>query len=293
MGRWGLVMDVTDGGVGIGTLNPNGSLDVANRVRLGFDEGGSGPRVITFTRDAGDEGNAGKIAYKPTWDPTVLGIVGAGNSPRKIRMWDDVLINGRLQVLGPKTGYVADQFVNNLGETLEQGDVVVIGANQSSLFYGMNNSIPIAEVDLTDTAYDTRVCGIVCEAYGKLAPESEQESEPGSKSKKSTQAKGSKKAAKSQSMRPQEFTSEELENLDRDKVEPGQLGFMVTLGAYAHCKVDADIASINVGDLLTTSPTKGHAQKVTDSSKATGAIIGKALGSLKKGKGKIPVIVTL
>ena len=51
---------------------------------------------------------------------------------------------------------------------------------------------------------------------------------------------------------------------------------MVTLGAFAHCKVDADIAPIQVGDLLTTSPTKGHAQKVLDPQKAVGAIIGKA-----------------
>ena len=68
---------------------------------------------------------------------------------------------------------------------------------------------------------------------------------------------------------------------------------MATLGAYAHCKVDADVAPIEVGDLLTTSPTKGHAQKALDPAKAMGAIIGKALGSLKKGKGKIPVIVML
>jgi len=68
---------------------------------------------------------------------------------------------------------------------------------------------------------------------------------------------------------------------------------MVTLGTFGQCKVDADIASIKAGDLLTTSPTKGHAQKVLDPTKATGAIIGKALGSLKNGKGKIPVLVTL
>lgn len=37
----------------------------------------------------------------------------------------------------------------------------------------------------------------------------------------------------------------------------------------------------------------GHAQKVLDPSKATGAIIGKALGALEKGKGRIPVLVTL
>jgi hypothetical protein len=68
---------------------------------------------------------------------------------------------------------------------------------------------------------------------------------------------------------------------------------MVTLGAYAYCKVDADIAPIRVGDLLTTSPTRGHAQKATEPEKAVGAIIGKALGSLKSGKGKIPVLVLL
>lgn len=65
-----------------------------------------------------------------------------------------------------------------------------------------------------------------------------------------------------------------------------------------HCssilyKVDADIASIKIGDLLTTSPTKGHAQKVLEPEKAVGTIIGKAHGSLKKGKGKIPVLVML
>ena len=68
---------------------------------------------------------------------------------------------------------------------------------------------------------------------------------------------------------------------------------MVTLGAYAHCKVDAKYGAIQVGDLLTTSPTKGHAQKVTEPEKAVGAIIGKALGSREKGRGKIPVLVML
>jgi len=71
------------------------------------------------------------------------------------------------------------------------------------------------------------------------------------------------------------------------------MGKMVTLGAYAHCKVDADIAPIQAGDLLTTSPTRGHAQKALDSTQMTGAIVGKALGSLEKGKGKIPVLVML
>jgi hypothetical protein len=84
----------TNGNVGIGTENPNGRLDVANLVRFGLDEGGSGPRVITFARTAGDEGNAGKIAHRPSWDPTAFGIVGAGTIPnRKVRIWDDLVVD--------------------------------------------------------------------------------------------------------------------------------------------------------------------------------------------------------
>src|SRR5262249_23944916 len=37
--------------------------------------------------------------------------------------------NGDLVCGGSKTGYVVDFFVNTVGETLEQGDVVVIGSN--------------------------------------------------------------------------------------------------------------------------------------------------------------------
>lgn len=59
------------------------------------------------------------------------------------------------------------------------------------------------------------------------------------------------------------------------------------------CKVDADHGVIHVGDLLTTSATPGHAMKATDSSRAFGSVIGKALGSLEQGQGMIPVLVTL
>jgi hypothetical protein len=46
------------------------------------------------------------------------------------------------------------------------------------------------------------------------------------------------------------------------------------------CKVDATQAPINVGDLLTTSPTAGHAMKADNPEKAFGTVIGKALSSL-------------
>jgi hypothetical protein len=58
-------------------------------------------------------------------------------------------------------------------------------------------------------------------------------------------------------------------------------------------KADANYGPIEVGDLLTTSPTRGHAMKANDSVRAFGAVIGKALGPLLCGQGLVPVLVAL
>ncbi len=67
----------------------------------------------------------------------------------------------------------------------------------------------------------------------------------------------------------------------------------VALSGRVYCYVDASHGAIEPGDLLTTSATPGHAMKVADSAKAQGAIIGKAMTSLKEGKGLVLVLVTL
>jgi hypothetical protein len=67
----------------------------------------------------------------------------------------------------------------------------------------------------------------------------------------------------------------------------------VALMGKVYCKVDARGSPIETGDLLTTSFTKGYAMKAEDPVKAFGAVIGKALGSIKEGLGMIPVLVTL
>lgn len=59
------------------------------------------------------------------------------------------------------------------------------------------------------------------------------------------------------------------------------------------CKVDAGFGSIEAGDLLTTSPTLGRAMKVTDRSKALGAILGKALRPHAAGHGMVPILVSM
>jgi hypothetical protein len=67
----------------------------------------------------------------------------------------------------------------------------------------------------------------------------------------------------------------------------------IALNGKVHCKVDAQYSSIEVGDLLTTSPTDGHAMKAEEPLKAFGAVIGKALRPLREGKGLIPILVAL
>jgi hypothetical protein len=59
----------------------------------------------------------------------------------------------------------------------------------------------------------------------------------------------------------------------------------IALVGKAFCKVDAQYAPIAVGDLLTSSPTPGHAMRAEDPLKAFGAVLGKALRPLQAGQG--------
>jgi hypothetical protein len=67
----------------------------------------------------------------------------------------------------------------------------------------------------------------------------------------------------------------------------------ISLVGKVYCKVDAKSSAIQIGDLLTTSSTAGHAMKAEDPYKAFGAVIGKAMGHIKQEKGMIPVLVAL
>ena len=67
----------------------------------------------------------------------------------------------------------------------------------------------------------------------------------------------------------------------------------VALTGRVYCWADTANGPIELGDLLTTSGTPGHAMKVSDYPRAQGAILGKAMSSLKSGKGLILVLVSL
>jgi hypothetical protein len=78
-----------------------------------------------------------------------------------------------------------------------------------------------------------------------------------------------------------------------DRRVTGHQRLPLALMGKVFCKVDATYAAVEVGDMLTTSSTLGHAMKATDPLKAFGAVIGKALSPCLEGKGLIPILVTL
>lgn len=74
------------------------------------------------------------------------------------------------------------------------------------------------------------------------------------------------------------------------KIEGGQ---NVALTGRAYALADATQGAIKPGDLLTTSGTPGHVMRASDSGRRSGAVLGKAMTSLKDGKGLVLVLVGL
>ena len=78
-----------------------------------------------------------------------------------------------------------------------------------------------------------------------------------------------------------------------DKQKSSNTRQPIALLGKVYCKVDAGHGAIEIGDLLTTSPTLGHAMKADDPLKAFGTVIGKALRPLAEGQGLIPILIAL
>jgi hypothetical protein len=72
----------------------------------------------------------------------------------------------------------------------------------------------------------------------------------------------------------------------KDEIPMAMVGIVPT-------KVSAENGPIEPGDLLVTSSLPGYAMKATDFTRATGAMVGKALTALDSGNGVIDVLVSL
>lgn len=172
-----------------------------------------------------------------------------------------IFADGRIKALEIEgktiTSHVVDTFINASGKRLTTGDLVKLKGTPVTRFRGHKQDAPIAEVTLADQENDTLVIGIVdCEATP----------EPG-------------------------MPDTRVEPEDPSFIEDGGELYLVILGVFAHCKIDATEAPIAVGDLLTSSQKPGHAKKATQPK--IGSIIGKALQPLKEGTGEISVFVNI
>jgi hypothetical protein len=363
------VLSITPTGIGIHDISPAVALNVNGDAQIGATNSFTNRLTIygafnSNTQDGGLVVRVGSSAVFLRIDQNEIDVASGdlflnfwsqrrvlvGSSPGNgMTVFGNLNVQGAISATGGKGGYVVDHFINNSGDVLEEGDVVVLEGSSITTFFGENDSIPVPAVNVTTRAYDHRVCGIVAEllmedepslpAGAQVETSDEDEREEvvvnldTGRVERSRRASAARLApnfarvaeskrvlevARSENLplarararrdfvdnvkRLQIFRKEELPQLDRKKVAAGQVGKMAILGCYAFCKVDADIAPIEVGDLLTTSPTKGHAQKVirtpaggaaASAVDPVGAIIGKAMGELKSGKGRIPVLVML
>jgi hypothetical protein len=278
--NWGLTMDTTSGEVVLSgelTIPKTGDGTASFTNRVFSNEGNFTPNNLKLQMAS----RSGLSLGRPLRFEFMVGYSSFRFLPNFGIRTDFVRVfgvdqDGRAFFSGGKGGYVVDYFVNAAGDTVEQGDVVVLGGAQPAAHYGSHDDIPVPEVDLTDRPYDPRVCGIVADVVGG-------DGLPGvdPRVRDAEDEEGAHPLAR--------FAGDE--DAARTVVGDRQMGRMVTLGAWAHCKVDADVAPIEVGDLLTTSATRGHAQKAEDRGAAVGAVVGKALAPLASGRGVIPVLV--
>jgi hypothetical protein len=67
----------------------------------------------------------------------------------------------------------------------------------------------------------------------------------------------------------------------------------ISVMGRAACRADAAYGPIEIGDLLTSSPTSGSAMRAADPSQAFGAVIGKALSPLRHGTGLVDMVIGL
>ena len=169
---------------------------------------------------------------------------------------DTMVVGGTARFTGQKIGYVTDTFVNGSGADLRTGDVVGCSPGGRAVPRRQQPD-PDPQVTLADSEDDPLVIGVVCQEATPAPNEPDRRAQPD----------------------------------DPTTIPDGGELFVVTLGTFAHCRVDASDAPIQVGDLLTSSANPGHAKKATDPK--LGSIIGKALEPCEQGTGYIAVFVNI
>ncbi|MEG3878703.1 hypothetical protein QT972_15095 [Microcoleus sp. herbarium7] len=176
-----------------------------------------------------------------------------------------------------------------LGGNGADGDIAIFAAG------GDNQTLSQATIHLNGDSGDIILRNADCAEEFDISEEVEDEVEPGTvmvldtegKLRQSTNAYDQKVAGVISG------AGDYKPGIVLDRQSSQNLRMPVALMGKVYCKVDAQYGAIEVGDLLTTSPTPGHAMKADDFQRAFGAVIGKALKPLQTGCGLVPIIIAL
>ncbi len=181
-----------------------------------------------------------------------------GNDDAIVRVCGKV----KARVFEPGGCDVAEAFEHSASAIPNPGMVMVIDAANPGM------------LTVSTQAYDKKVAGIISGAGG-LRPGMVLGGETGAVS----EAEDADQAADEEHCSQSSGTPDELP---------------LALAGRVYCYVDATEYAVEVGDLLTTSATPGHAMKAADPTRAFGAVLGKAMEPLAKGeKGLVLVLVAL
>lgn len=176
----------------------------------------------------------------------------------------NLLLRGALR---PDAMDLAEFFA--VSESVEAGDLLVVDRSAPGLYRKASE------------AYDPAVVGIVSSKPGVVLGSGLERvlASDASLRDKLAEARALQDGAREASLWRQ------LEQRFREQHAP------VALSGTVPCKVDAGYGAIRPGDLLTTSPTPGHAQRADEA--LPGTIVGKALESLESGTGTIRVLIMM
>jgi hypothetical protein len=266
------VLTIMNGRVGIGTSTPESALDVHGAIRAGSSD-------IYFTETnhnhTGIGNAAGFAAIENAANYDALMILGraAAAAPhhRVVSLWDELNVNGTLVVRSQHTIKIG---VPSQANPPRYGNDGIRG--EPNLWLDAAGAVYIKQGFQAVGGFD------IAERFQVIG-----EVQPGQVVVFDEDRGGVRPCDREYDRRAVGIVSAEPAFiLGIDPLQPA-----VALCGRVECYVDADIAPVRAGDLLSTSPTAGHAQKVLDRDRADTAIIGKALGSLESGKGKVMVWV--
>jgi hypothetical protein len=312
-----------NGNVGVGTTSPSAKLDVYGDIRINDKDiwlrGGTdknhgigwygsgklfantnldGPAVFGCSGGAlGTICNGQKIALK--WDSA--GNVGIGTATPNVRLevqGDARIDDHNIYLRGGNDPFhglgwfgAGKLFANNNvnGPVLFGGDGGALGATgdgqKIALTWDKNGNIRVSGDVLlvgADCAEDFDIIGAECVQPGTVMVIDNDGALRPSEQAYDKRVAGVISGAGN--YRPGITLDRQIERANR---------LPLALTGKVYCKVDAEHSPIEIGDLLTSSSTIGHAMKAEDRDKAFGAVIGKALHELDDGRGLIPILVAL